>query len=265
MRLTRSMVFFIAFFALIANLGAEPVSVSFLNGTAEVLIKGFWKPLVIGDTFDSSQSLKLPKGAILELGLSGNRVLTLCTPGTFILDSMQTRQKPNTVVTTVLQKLQKFTNPAGSKDMIVGGVRGDAATPDALDWSGGALEAEELIDSASKAQADGNFMEAYGLFMEALDLYLEEADFAGSARSAWMASQCGLAYGSGARALAALRSADPADAALLRGSYALLLASLDIQYGELSEAKALLEKALANNWFDRSDDLNDAKLLLKTQ
>ncbi len=247
---------------LVVTISAIPVSVAFVDGTAHVLSGNSWKLLDFDDRFDSSQSVRLAKGAVLELSAQGGSTVAIATQGTFVVDDLLKPRSERGAVSNVASKLEKLAQ--GTKaDITVAGVRGSAAVePQALMWAGDGVEAEAAFDEAMTAYKNGLNSEAWKLFTEARELYEDAADPNGAARSAWHASLAGLASGSGAKALAALRTADPADAGALRGSYALALATLSTRYGDNEGAKLILEKALASGWLDDQTMIADAKSLL---
>lgn len=241
---------------------AAPVSVAFVDGTVHVLSGSTWKLLDFDDRFDSSQTVRLGRGAVLELSAQGGSTVAIASQGTFVVDDLLKPRTERGAVATVAAKLERLAQ--GSKaDITVAGVRGSAAVePQELMWAGDGVEAEAAFDKAMTAYKSGLNNEAWILFTEARALYEDAADPNGAARSAWHASLAGLAGGSGAKALAALRTADPADAGALRGSYALALATLGARYGDTVGAKLILEKALASSWLDDQTMVEDAKSLL---
>ncbi|MDX9958514.1 MAG: hypothetical protein AB7T74_02675 [Clostridia bacterium] len=260
---TKRMVGFVGFLCIaVISVSAAPVSVAFVDGTVHVLSGSNWKLLDFDDRFDSSQSVRLGKGAVLELSAQGGSMVAIATQGTFVVDDLLKPRTERGAVATVAAKLEKLAQ--GSKsDITVAGVRGSAAVePQELMWAGDGVEAEATFEEAMTAYKNGLNSEAWTLFTEAKGLYEDAADPNGAARSAWHASLAGLASGSGAKALAALRSADPADAGALRGSYALALATLGARYGDTAGAKLMLQKALDSGWLDDQTMVEDAKSLL---
>lgn len=247
---------------LVIGVSAAPVSVAFVDGTVHVLSGNTWKLLDFDDRFDSSQTVRLARGAVLELSAQGGSTVAIANQGTYIVDDLLKPRTERGAVATVAAKLERLAQ--GSKaDITVAGVRGSAAVePQELMWAGDGVEAEATFEEAMTAYRSGMNSEAWSLFTEARELYQDAADPNGAARSAWHASLAGLASGSGAKALAALRTADPADAGALRGSYALALATLGARYGDTEGAKLILEKAMASGWLDDQTMIDDAKSLL---
>lgn len=244
-----------------ATAAAAPVTVAFVDGSVQVLSSGAWRALDFGDKFDSAQSVKLAPKAILELTTQSGSTVTISAAGTYVVDALLKPRADSSAVATVAAKLEKLAKGTES-GVTVAGVRGAAADSTGLMWSGAGVDAEAAFDEGKAAAQAGTHAAAWDLFMEAVGLYKEADDPNGAARAAWHASLSGLAAGSGARALAALRSASPEDAGALRASYVLALATLNIRYGAGAEAKALLEKAISSGWFDDPAMAADAKSLL---
>ena len=63
----RSIAIAVVAFAAVAAAFAAPVVVVFVDGSAQVLSGSTWKKLDFDDKFDSSSSVKLGAGAVLEL------------------------------------------------------------------------------------------------------------------------------------------------------------------------------------------------------
>ncbi|MBU0926192.1 MAG: hypothetical protein KKA67_00425 [Spirochaetes bacterium] len=243
------------------NAAAAPVVVEFVDGSAQVLSGGAWKNLDFDDKFDSSQSVKLAVGAVLELRGQTGATVAIAAPGTYLVESLFKPMKETSALATVAGKLEKMAK-GGPVDQTVAGVRGsEAVVAKGTMWAGGTVEADEAAKEALEASQKGDHAGAYSLYMEAFALYVDASDPTGAARSAYSASLSALATGSGARALAALRSASPEDAGALRGSYALALAALSARYGAAADAKALLDTAIPAGWFDDPAVLADAKAL----
>lgn len=258
----RSIALIIVALAAVAAAFAAPVTVAFVDGSAQVLSGGSWKKLDFDDKFDSSLSVKLDKGAVLELQAQNGSTIAIAAPGSYVVDALFKPRTEAGALATVAGKLEKLAK-GGPADQTVAGVRGsEAVVAKGTMWAGGTVEADEAAKEAFEAARAGNHAKAYGLYMEAFGLYADASDPTGAARAAYSASLSAIASGSGAKGLAALRAASPEDAGALRGSYALALATLSARYGAGSDAKVLLEKAMAGGWFDDPASLADAKSLL---
>jgi hypothetical protein len=253
----------IIFLTLCGSLAAAlPVTVAFVDGSAQLQSGGAWKNLDFGDKFDSAQTVRLAPKAILELTVQGGSVVVISNAGNYVVDNLLKPRQESSAVATVASKLEKLARGSGQAESTVAGVRGSAVDASSLMWAGAGVEAEAAFDDGRKASESGTYSLAWDRFMEAVALYEEAADPSGAARAAWHASLAGLASGSGAKALSALRASTPDEAGALRGSYALALATLNARYGAAAEAKELLSRALKLGWFDDPAMEADAKALL---
>lgn len=259
----RIVAFLAALLLFAAAVAALPVTVAFVDGTVEVQSKGAWKVLDFGDSFDSSQTVRLGSKAVLELSIQGGDTLVLGNAGVYVIDTLIKKKAPAGVVATVAAKLEKIAKGAG-QESTAGGVRAEDVSDLGAEllWAGAGNEAEAMYNAGINAYDEMDYPRAWELCLEAIRMYKEAADPAGAARAAWYASLSGLASGSGAKALSALRQASPDDAAALRGSYVLALATLNAQYGSPEEAKTLLKHALDEHWFDDPSMEHDARSLL---
>jgi len=241
---------------------AVPVTVMFVDGSVQVLSGSTWKKLDFDDRFDSSQSVKLAAGAVLELKSQAGSTVAIAAAGTYLVDSLFKPRTESSAIASIAGKLEKLAK-GGPVDQTVAGVRGSEAVvaKDTM-WAGGTVEADEAAKEAFEAARTGNHAEAYTIYMEAFALYMDASDPTGAARAVYSASLSAIASGSGAKALAALRAASPEDAGALRGSYALNYATLSARYGASADAKDLLNRAIAAGWFDDPAMLADARTLL---
>jgi tetratricopeptide (TPR) repeat protein len=262
MKTKRYVSLFIALALCGAIASALPVTVAFVDGSAQLQSGSTWKNLDFGDKFDSAQTVRLAPKAILELTVQGGSVVVISNAGNYVVDGLLKPRQEASAVATVASKLEKLARGSGQAESTVAGVRGSAVDASSLMWAGAGVEAEAAFDDGRKASESGTYSLAWDRFMEAVALYEEAADPSGAARAAWHASLAGLASGSGAKALSALRASTPDDAGALRGSYALALATLNARYGAAAEAKELLSRALKLGWFDDPAMEADAKALL---
>ncbi len=247
----------------VATAAAVPVSVSYVEGSVQVQSGGTWKNLDFGDSFDSAQTVRLGAKAILELSVRGGATVVISSAGNYVVDTLLRPRQESSALANVAGKLERLAQSGARQESSVAGVRGSSVDASSLMWAGAGVEAEAAFEAARKAAQEGRLAEAWTGYMEARELYDEAADAAGAARSAWHASLAALAQGSGGKALAALRSARADDAGALRGQYVLALATLNARFGNPSEAKALLDAALARAWFDDPTMLADAQALAK--
>lgn len=247
---------------MISTAVAAPVVVEFVDGSVQILVGSAWKELDFGDTFDSSQSVKLGARSVLELRSQAGSTVAIAAPGTYLVDSLFKPRTEASALASVASKLDTIAK-GGQRDITVAGVRGSEAVLDTgTMWAGDTIEADEAMKSGDAATRNNDNSGAYTFYMEAFELYMDAYDPTGAAMAAYRASLSALASGSGARALAALRSASPTDAGSIRGSYALALATLSARYGANDEAKALLTTGIDAGWFEDPTSLSDAKSLL---
>lgn len=261
MQKKRFVLFMVAFAALALASFAAPVTVAFVDGLVQLQSGSGWVALDFGDKFDSAQSVKLAKGGILELTTHTGATVTISAAGTYVVDALIAKKPETGAIATIAAKLDKLAKGTDTGSTVAG-VRGDAADQGDLMWAGSIFDAEAEFSAGSDAARAGDYDTAWKSFMAAIPLYKDAGDPYGAARSAWHASLAGLAGGSGAKALASLRAADAADSGALKGQYALALATLSARYGDAAAAKALLQNALKDKWFDDPSLEADAKALL---
>lgn len=264
MRTSKALFFAAILAGAAATAFAAPVVVLFVDGTVQVQSGSAWKALDFDDKFDSTLSVKLAAGAILEIKNDSGSTVTIAAPGTYKVDTLFKPKTEPSAVATVAGKIEKLAK-GGKQDLTVAGVRGsEAVQQKATMWAGGTVEADEAFAAADEASKAANHTVAWQKYMEALELYLDASDPTGAARAAYSASLSAIASGSGAKALASLRAASPDDAGALRGSYALALSALSARYGAAADAKTLLKRAIDAGWFDDPSALADAKSLLSS-
>ena len=248
--------------AFAASAVAAPVTVSFVDGSAQVQSGSSWKALDFDMKFDSALSVKLAAGAVLEIKAQNGSTVTIAAPGTYVVDSLLKPRTEQGAVATIAGKLEKLSK-GGQVGSTVAGVRGsEAVNAQGMMWAGGTTEADEAFSSGEAATKAGDHSGAWKMYMESLTLYIDASDSTGAARAAYSASLAALASGSGAKALSSLRAASPEAAGALRGSYTLALATLSARYGAVPDARKLLEMAIPAGWFDDPATLDDAKSLL---
>jgi hypothetical protein len=261
-KVKRYVAFSIVLLAFAASAVAAPVTVSFVDGSAQVQSGSTWKALDFDMKFDSALSVKLGAGAVLEIKAQNGSSVTIAAPGTYVVESLFKPRAEQSAVAAIAGKLEKLSK-GGQVGTTVAGVRGsEAVNTKGMMWAGGTIEADEAFSSAEEASKAGDHAGAWKLFMESMTLYIDASDATGAARAAYSASLAALASGSGAKALSSLRAASPEDAGALRGSYALALATLSARYGATGDARKLLETAIPAGWFDDPATLDDAKSLL---
>jgi hypothetical protein len=211
----------------------------------------------MGDKIDSSSTLRLAKGASVELS-DGKRKIALTAAGTYVLDSLL---KQGAVASknssAALDKLGKLVDPkASTGSSTVAAVRGAAIEPakDTVTWQSDTVDIAAVMDEGRQLVRDGDFANAALKFNEAA-----EAADGGEKDSAQYAEAWSLAAdGSSAQAVKVLRSMPSS------GSWAapraLLLARLDIDSGAKDDAKGVIDAGIAAKLF-AGDDVELAKSL----
>jgi hypothetical protein len=251
------MIFLVAFVAAIA-LSAIPLTISWTDGKVDLQKGSSWVAVNMGDKIDSGATVRLAKGASIELS-DGKRKVALTAAGTYVLDSLLRQgalASKNT--SAALDKLGKLVDPkASTGSSTVAAVRGAAIEPskDSVTWQSDTVDVAAVMDEGRALVRDGDFSSAALKFNEAAEAAEGNEKEAAQYAEAWALA----ADGSSARAVKILRIM-PAS-----GSWAapraLLLARLDIDSGAKDEAKALIDSGLAAKLF-MGDDIELAKSLL---
>ena len=262
----KSMMVLALTFAVALMAWAVPVTVDFVDGTVQVQASSGWVALDFGDVFDSSRTIRLAARSIVELSAQNGTKVVLSTAGNYIVDSLLQARPVSNVITNLTDKLEQMANQAtGSQESTVAGVRASAAVEEEGQiWAGPAQDAQHAMNEGLLAMDAEDPASAWDHFNLAQEYFIEAGDPIGQASAAYHAAQAGLAMGSPARALFALRSGDPENAGEFRATYTLMLATLNARYGDPAAAKALLTRALAAAWFSNADQATDARALLTT-
>jgi hypothetical protein len=221
---------------------AVPLTASWIEGKVERGSGSAWKIVSIGDTVDSSMSVRLAAGALAEFTL-GSRRIALSAPGVYSLDALvkagseQTKKRSAT-----MGKLGKLVDPkAAETATAVAGVRGAAQGEDETMWMTEAEGPEALAEEARSFARESRFADAAALFGQAAGLSSGEEKAGYAYARAWSLA----AGGSNIEAIKALRAIAPATAGAWAGQRALLLARLDIDSGAFAEARDILTSTIA--------------------
>jgi hypothetical protein len=240
------------------TVSAVPLTVSWADGRVDLKKGSSWATVGMGDKIDSSATLRLGKGASVELS-DGKRKVSLTAEGTYALEPLLKQgadaSKRNAVALTKLGKLVDPKATVGSST--VAAVRGAAIEPakDAVTWQSDTVDVAAVMEEGRQLVRDGEFSDAALKFDEAASA--AEGDEKASAQyaEAWALA----ADDSSARAVKILRVMP--QAGNWAAPRALLLARLDIDSGAKDEAKSLIEGGLAAKLF-AGDDIDLAKSLL---
>ena len=250
------MIILAAFVAALA-LSAVPLTVSWADGKVDLQKGSSWAAVAMGDKVDSSGTLRLAKGASVELS-DGKRKVSLTAAGTYVLDTLL---KKGAVASknssAALDKLGKLVDPkASTGSSTVAAVRGAAIEPakDTVTWQSDTVDVAAVMDEGRALVRDGDFANASLKFNEAAEAAEGNEKEAAQYAEAWALA----ADGSSARAVKILRIMPSSGSwAAPRG---LLLARLDIDSGAKDEAKSVIDSGLAAKLF-LGDDVELAKSL----
>jgi hypothetical protein len=252
-----TLVVIVAFVAAL-SLSAVPLTVSWADGKVELQKGSSWIAVNMGDKIDSASTLRLAKGASVELN-SGKNKIALTAAGSYVLDTLL---KQGAVASQnkagALNKLGKLVDPKASVgSTTVAAVRGAAIEPtkDTVSWQADTVDVAAVMEEGRQLVRDGDYSNAALKFNEAASA--AEGDEKDSAQyaEAWALA----ADDSSARAVKILRAMPS------KGSWAapraLLLARLDIDSGAKAEAKSVLDSGFAAKLFV-GDDVELGKSLL---
>jgi len=243
---------------LCAAVFAVPLTASWIEGKVERGSGSAWKPVLIGDTVDSSQSVRLSAGALAEFTL-GSRRIALSAPGVYSLDTlMKAGGEQAQKRSATMGKLGKLVDPkAAETATAVAGVRGAAQGQDETMWMTESEGPGALAEEARAFARESRFADAAALFGQAAGLASGEEKAGYAYARAWSLA----AGGANIEAIKALRALSPADAGSWAGQRALLLGRLDIDSGAFAEAREVLQAAIGSGKL-AGEDLELAKGML---
>lgn len=120
------------------SLGAQEAFVLYTEGDIEVYYDGEWDTLNIGDTVDSTESVRLSVGAYLELDVEGSRIM-ISQSGEYELENVLARSSNSAsagIGDMVAGKVSRLlTEDERDKTVAVGGVRASEAVEFSLEWA----------------------------------------------------------------------------------------------------------------------------------
>jgi tetratricopeptide (TPR) repeat protein len=255
----------IVFLAITAVLGgivaAEDLTVVYLEGWVDVRSGGSWSEVTIGDTLESSATVRLDEDSLLEL-TGGGRELTLTEPGTYTLSNLLRNISARERVgygTLLASKLKSAVR--GRRDeteqSAVGGVRGDSLGEPELGWVED--DTAGLVSAGRKALEREEYDLARELFLEAYDYaYEPEAE----RRILFSLALTEDLRGARSSALSYLEGVEFAPGEELYDDYVLLRGKLLIDSFEYRHAVALLREYLSSPEDGSSESLQTAYFLL---
>jgi len=239
-------------------LSAAPLTVSWADGKVDKQQGSTWLVVNMGDTIDSSDTLRLGPGASVEI-IDGKRKVSLTAAGTYPLDSILRKGAVSVAKkSSALDKLGKLVDPkASTSASTVAAVRGAAVEPgkETMTWASDSGDVASIMEAGRQLVRDGNFIEAALKFGDAA--YESEGDEKDAAiyAQAWALA----AADSSAQAVKLLRGMT--SSGVWAAPRVLLLARLDIDSGAKDEAKVLLGSAMAAKLFAGDDVELSASLL----
>lgn len=242
------------------SLWATPLTATWIDGKVEKQKGSAWVAINIGDTLDTSDTVRLAKGAMAEFS-DGKRKLSLTSAGTFSLDALAKASVDKSGKTTAaVQKLAALVAPtsAAQGQTTAGGVRGDliGAGVDQMSWAGDEEDPGKLMDEGKALVQEAKYDEAAASFGKAAAVADGDEKDRALYSQAWAFS----AAGSSARAIKILRAM--ASTGAWAGPRAILLARLDIDTGSNDEAITVLNAALKAGILS-SEDSATAQAMLK--
>jgi hypothetical protein len=240
------------------SLSAVPLTVSWADGKVELQKGSSWVVINIGDQIDSASTVRLAKGASIELS-SGKQKISLTAAGSYVLDSILKRGAiASQNQSGALNKLGKLVDPQASVgSTTVAAVRGAAIEPtkDTVDWQADTVDVAAVMDEGRQLVRNGDYANAALKFSEAASAADGDEKDSAQYAQAWALA----ANDSSAQAVKILRTMPS------KGTWAapraLLLARLDIDSGANAEAKAMLTDGISAKLFV-GDDVDLAKSLL---
>ena len=247
----------LAAFVAAISLSAVPLTVTWSDGKVELQKGSSWMGINTGDKVDSLGTIRLAKGASVELS-DGKRKVSLTAAGTFALDALLKQGADAAKKNGTLNKLAKLVDPKASVgSTTVAAVRGAAIEPakDTVTWQSDTVDVAAVMEEGRALVRDGDYANAALKFNEAGQA--AEGDEKDSAQyaEAWALA----ADDSSAQAVKILRSMP--STGNWAGPRALLLARLDIDSGAKAEAKAVIGAGIAAKLFV-GDDIDLANSLL---
>jgi hypothetical protein len=240
------------------SLNAVPLTVSWADGKVDLQKGSSWVAVNIGDKIDSAATLRLAKGASIELS-DGKQKVSLTAAGSYVLDSLLKQgAAASKSKTGALNKLGKLVDPQASVgSTTVAAVRGAAIEPakDSVDWQADTVDVNAVMDEGRQLVRDGDYTNAALKFGEAAGAADGDAKDAAQYAQAWALA----ADDSSARAVKILRVMPSKGA--WAAPRALLLARLDIDSGAKAEAQSVLNAGVKAKLFV-GDDVELANSLL---
>jgi hypothetical protein len=250
----------IVLISFVAALGlyAVPLTVSWADGKVDFKNGGSWVAVNVGDKIDSASTVRLGKGASVELS-DGKRKVSLTAEGSYVPDALFKKgavaSKQNTAA---MDKLGKLVDPQASVgSTAVAAVRGAAVEPskETMEWQSDTADLPAVMEEGRRLVRSGDYADAALRFHEASGIAEGVDKDSAMYSEAWALA----ADDSRAKAVKVLRAMP--SSGNWAGPRALLLARLDIDSGANAEAKSVLESGMKSKLF-AGDEVDLAKSLL---
>jgi hypothetical protein len=255
----RLIVFVLIAFAATLSLSAVPMTVSWADGKVDLKSGSAWAAVSVGDKIDSSSTIRLGKGATVEL-TDGKRKVSLTAEGSYVVDAVLKKGAVASKKSTqAMDKLGKLVDPQASvNSSTVAAVRGAAVEPakESMDWQSGEADYASLMDEGRRLVRTGEYGSAARRFNEAAGAADGVDKDAAQYSEAWALA----ADESQGRAVNILRGMP--SSGNWAGPRALLLARLDIDSGAKVEAKTVIQSGMAAKLFV-AEEVELAKALLE--
>jgi hypothetical protein len=140
---------FVVLLALVIGffISAQTISIDYVQGKVEVLIGSKWTKLSEGSSIQTSSSVKLSEGSMVEFGYNGSKI-SLVDPGTYELRSVisSSREVKSWDLLSVIGG--KISKTFGTSDEATGnaalGVRGAEEKDEGVGWAYDDSDAEQL-------------------------------------------------------------------------------------------------------------------------
>ncbi len=225
----------------LCSAAAIDLKVTYADGTVQWLDGKVWKDLPIGAVLDSDKAtIRLDADSLVEFQTGKTRI-GISAAGTYKLAELVNKKVPP-AAGGVAAKIGKLTTGDSGKGSAVMGVRGDYVEPENAGATWASDDPEYYWDEGKAAFDKGDWTGAVDNFRTALSC-AEKPDQA--AQYGVFAATCFFNLDEKPRALGVLRDAKAMKAMEATGEYAgtylLLLASVEAEFGNASAAKAVLK------------------------
>ena len=165
----------------VCAVGAQQLSVSYVDGDAQVRSGSSWAALSVGDRLSPQATIQLSDGAYVELKWAGSKIV-LSQKGTYLLrDVLASSRALDSagVWKTLSATLSSILTGPSRKQSIAAGARG-ANEDKAEDSTWVTSSAQVFLDAGKQYLKSGQYKEAIEQFLLALDAATEKESPAGA-------------------------------------------------------------------------------------